>query len=425
MGDPVVKLDRSKNLVSYSRNLAEARYYLSPTEQKLVWAMCSLINSKDDEDFQTYKVDVSSLAEYIGMDKKSAIRELDRVTDSLMSRVLRIPVDDGQNLLKLHWVSHCLISEKCVEFSFHPKMKPYLLKLRKQFGSHRFNTIVSFRGGYTIRLYQLLKVYLYEGKYRCSVEELREILEVGDAYREFKEFKRNVLLPAKREFEKKNKETGGYMSDLTFELEMLKTGRRITDLVFHIKKQSYQEILPLELPPVKQEGASPALEALEHYGIKGEKAKQYLDQQEETEILRCVALLEKAKKKSTVKSESGYLLKLLDARAGQETEAEKQEKNKQQQQEEQSRKVTEEEKRRDTENRLSNEFFRQERGTWLTSLTPEEQGQKLKEAQESMGGGFSAGMVKGLESPLIMEFVKSQIKDYDSKRAAYLQEHMK
>lgn len=424
MKSSVVNLNKRKNLVSYSKNLAEARYSLNPVEQKLVWAMCSLVNPRDDEDFKTYRVEAASLAEYIGIDKKSALRELDRVTDSLMSRVLRIPVDNGEKLLKTHWVSHCLMSEKFVEFSFHPTMKPYLLKLKKHFASHKFNTIVSFRGSYTIRLYQLLKVYLYEGKYSCSLEELRETLEIGDSYKEFKEFKRNVLMPAKKEFEKKNKEAGGYMSDVTFELETIRTGRKITDLLFHIKKQSYQERLPIELPEANLEKFSlePAREALERYGIKGATAQRCLDQQEEAEILRCVSILEQAIKAGKVKSESGYLLKLLEARAGQETPAEREKKAKQQVNEEKFRKATEEEQRKETENRLSSEFFRKEREKWLASLSEEEKAQKLTEAKKDLT--MIPSSARDLTSPLFIGFVQSQIPEYQARKEKYIQENL-
>ena len=425
MDASIVKLDKNRNLVSYSKNLAEARYYLTPIEQKLVWAMCSLVNSKDDEDFKTYKIEVQSLAEYIGIDKKSALRELDRVTDNLMSRVLRIPIDNGDKLLKIHWVSHCLMSDKYVEFSFHPKMKPYLLKLRKHFASHRFSAIVYFRGSYTIRLYQLLKVYLYENKYKCSVQELREILEVGGAYKEFKEFKRNVLVPAKKEFERKNKEAGGYMSDITFDLETIRTGRKITDLVFHIRKQSYQERLPIELPEaeVKEVSVDPAREALEKYGIKGEITQKYLDQQDEAEILRCVALLEQAIGAGKVKSsQSGYLLKLLEARAGQESEAERQEQKKTAKKAEQLRKEAEEEKQKEQIIQLSSQFFREERKRWIASLSEQEQLEKFKEAQQGLG--FVPDSMKNLESPLIMDFVMSQIDNYEARKEAYIDNHL-
>jgi len=417
----LMKLDRNRNIVSYSRSLSEARYTLNTLEQKLVWAMTSLI-SPDDEDFKNYKVELKQLAEYIGIDKKNIVRDLDRVTDSLMSRILRIPQEKGNSLLKTHWVSHCILSEKYIEFSFHNSMKPYLLNLKSHFSSHKFKVIVSFRGSYTIRLYQLLKANEYKSSYICSVDEFREILEIGDVYREFKELKRNVILPAQKEFEKKNKESGGYLSDITFELETIRTGREITHLKFNIKKQSYQERLPIDLPETEISDILDikAIQVLEKYGIKGSIAKKYLENQTEEEILRCISLLEQAKSQGKVKnSESGYLLKLLEARAGQETKVEKEEKEKKQKKEEQVRKATEEELRKERENKLSSDFYKQERGKWIASLSKEEEAQMLKEAREGLG--FSGTMVKNLESPLIMDFVKSKIKGYEKMKAKYIQ----
>lgn len=428
MDSIAVSIPSSKSpVVAQSNQLTEARYSLTVAEQRLVLTLLSLI-SPSDKSLKSYEIKISEFQRLLDIKTNAIYDQVKDVLKKLASRVIYIP--EGKDYLIANWFSSAKYDSKkgSVTISFDDNLKPYLLELKEQFTKYKLFVIAQFKSSYTIRIYMLLKQYEVIGFREIELVEIRGILDIKDnEYPRFADFRKRVLDQAKKEFETKNKESGGYMSDITFELETIRTGRKITRLRFNIRKQSYQERLPIELPEteVKEVSTSPAREALEKYGVKGKTAETYLDQQEESEILRCVALLEQAIGAGKVKSsESGYLLKLLEARAGQETEADRQRREKQARKEEQYRKATEEEQQRETENRLSNEFFRQERKTWLDSLSDDEQQAMLKAAKESMSG-FSGSMVKSLESPLIMDFVKSQIADYDTRKAAYIKENMK
>lgn len=413
-----MKLNKTKNLVSYSKSLAEARYSLHPMEQKIVWAMTSLI-SPDDEDFKTYKVEVKHLAEYIGMDPKSALREIDKVTDSLMSKVLRIPIDEGRRLLKLHWVSHCILDKKYVEFSFHKNMKPYLLKLKEHFTSHKYRIIVSFRGSYTIRIYQLLKMYEYKGVYKCSLDELREILDVGECYKAFKEFKRSVINPAKKEFETKNKENGSYRSDITFDLKTLRTGRKITHLQFNILKQTYQESLPLDIP--EQKNVLPAIMSLTDHGLSKPMAEKFVYEQGEACILRCVQLYEECLKAGKVKkTNGGYLISMLQSEAGKLTKAEmiviedvKKSIQKEVEANEHKRRTVMKEK-------LEKKFRTLEVARFLKSLSSEEQCDLLAQARIE----YPLLNISSLDSPMCLAFLLPLIPGFEENKKNYLKKSM-
>lgn len=417
--------EKKKNLlISQSNQLTEARYTLSVVEQRLVITLISLI-SPDDADFKDYEIRISDFKKMLEINTNAVYDQVKEVLKKLASRVVYIP--EGKDYLISHWFSSAkYISDKgLVKISFDKNLKPYLLQLKQEFTKYRLFTITRFQSSYTIRIYMLLKQYEKIGFRKFEVIELREILGIeSNKYPLFYEFKRNVLNQAKKEFETKNKETGGYISDITFDLETIKSGREITHLKFIIKKQTFQESLPMEIPEpeVQEIIENTALEALERYGVKRDTAQKYIHQQPEAEILRCVELLEQAKKAGKVKNEGGYLLKLLEARAGQETKAEQEEKAKKQQKEAQFRKATEEEKRKEKERTLSNEFFRQERKKWIDSLSDAAKGELLEEAKNNLG--FSSSMVKNLESSLIMDFVKSKIKGYDKRRNAYIEKNL-
>ena len=415
---------RKNNIISHSNKLTEARYFLTVGEQKIILLLISMI-TPNDIDFKDYEIKISDFAKVMGLSGNSIYERMNETLDRLLSRVIHIQKPTG--FLKIGWVSSAEYIEKkgVVRLSFDKKLKPYLIQVKEEFTKYRLFTITKFQSSYTIRIYMLLKQYEKIGFRKFEVIELREILGIeNNKYPLFKDFKKWVLNQVKKEFETKNKETGCYVSDITFDLETIRTGREITHLKFIIKRQTFQESLPMEIPEPEVQDIieNTALEALDRYGVKGDTARKYIIQQPEAEILRCVELLEQAKKAGKVKNEGGYLVKLLEARAGQETKAEQEEKAKKQQKEAQFRKATEEEKRKERERTLSNDFFRQERKQWIDSLPDDAKAKMLEEAKNNLG--FSSSMVRDLESSLIMDFVKSKIKGYDKRRNAYIEKNL-
>jgi plasmid replication initiation protein len=433
------QLKNKGNLVSYSNNLAEARYSLLPIEQKLIFAMISLI-SPDDEEFKTYKIDVRQLADYMAIDRKSAMRELDKATDRLMARVLRIPIDDGNRLLKLHWVSHCTLGDKVVEFSFHEKLKPYLLRLKGHFASFKYQIIVSFRGSYTIRIYHLLKTWEYKSFCEYSLTEFREILDIDEEkYPEFKEFNRNVLAPAKREFERQDKHTGLYLSDITFDLQTIRTGRSITHLRFIIKKQAYQEAFNLIPQPDSNEickaleggsieTESSAMAALRLHGINDELAEAFVLEQGEEAVLRCVNLFEEQILAGKVKSQgAGLLLTLLKSGAGFKTAFELQvEQQKQTQSElrqQQQQAIYRAERLAKLKVQWDKEYRQQVKQRILASLSVEEQTSLLTSIKRE--NPIVAGFIKDLSSHYCSASILALADDFETGRANYFAERMR
>lgn len=115
-----------------SNKLVEARYSLTVGEQRLIFAMTSMIHP-DDVDFFVYEMRVKDLAELLNFDLKYAYFEIDKITNKIMGRVLQIPEEKGW--LKIGWVSSCRYKheEGTISFKFDPDLKPYLLKLKREF----------------------------------------------------------------------------------------------------------------------------------------------------------------------------------------------------------------------------------------------------------------------------------------------------
>ncbi len=277
----MTKIDKSP-LIVQSNKLVESRYTLSVGEQRLVFAVASMIHP-DDVDFYPYEIKIRDLASILNIDLNNAYRDADKITDQLMQRVIVIPEDDGP--LKVGWVSSCKYNNKkgSISFRFDPSLKPYLLQLRRDFTQSKLTILAQFQSIYSIRIYQLLKQYRKIGSREFRVDDLKEILGIDKGkYTQFKHFRAWVLNQAKKEFEKKD-EAGFYQCDLSFNLETIREGRKITRVKFIIVSQNYQECLPFmdktSIIPVEPERTSEKelIEKLEYFGISALRGKSHIN----------------------------------------------------------------------------------------------------------------------------------------------------
>ncbi|MCP4491244.1 MAG: replication initiation protein, partial [Gammaproteobacteria bacterium] len=204
-----------------------------------------------------------------------------------------------------------------VILSFDPKLKPYLLHLKREFTKYNIKIVTYFQSIYSVRIYQLLKQYKGIGYREFRVDELKEILGLKKTqYSAFKDFRKWVLNQAKKEFEKKDA-SGNCKCDLTFELEKIREGRKIARLKFIVIEQEYHEsaaVIPniIERKEVKPKRPESVKDQLVYYGISAKQADVFLHQMREAEILDILAYYSDLLKSGKVKSTGGaYLAKLL------------------------------------------------------------------------------------------------------------------
>ena len=216
----------SSLIVTQSNQLVEARYNLSLGEQRLILAMIAKIQP-DDEDFKPYRISIGELADFLGVAKGSAYHECKKITKSLLGRVLEIT--ESGRLLQTGWVSSAdyIDGTGMVNLSFDPLLKPYLLQLKGNFTSCKFEMLLSFKSQYTMRVYTLLKQYDRLKEREIELCQLREMLGLRkDQYKLYANFKTDLLKPVQDELKDK--------SDLYFEFDEIKYGRRVGAIRFRI-----------------------------------------------------------------------------------------------------------------------------------------------------------------------------------------------
>jgi len=235
MAGPVVvaKIEQDKLVVTQANKLIEASYTMTLEEKRVVLLMVSLVR-KDDQDFQTYRIPITDIRDYLGLRTNKLYDDIKRVADSLLSRVLHI-AEEGGGWLKVGWVASARYVPKgykgaevaCLDLSFSPEMKPYLLELKSHFANYMLQNVAGLRSFYSIRLYELLKSRRRLQSFTLAVADLRRMLKAEAKYANHKDFRTRVILTAQSELEQK--------TDIAFEFEETRRGRKVKSVTFTMR----------------------------------------------------------------------------------------------------------------------------------------------------------------------------------------------
>lgn len=238
-------------LVTQGNNLIEARHKkpLTAREQKIILTMVSMIEPSD-KDFKDYMISIRDFHEMLGLEGREHYTEIKTVVESLMTKVVEIPLED-KGWLMTHWVSTAryIDGSGVIQLRFAPELKPYLLQLKTVFTSYKLNNILSLKSVYAIRLYELMKKWQPLARWECPIDSLREKLGASNkSYNLYGNFKNKILIPAIKEL---NEQT-----DIFIQYKELKKGRKVDSIEFMIRRAPEKEI---KLPKLEKE-SNPAQE---------------------------------------------------------------------------------------------------------------------------------------------------------------------
>ena len=214
------------NWVYQSNKLIEASYSLTVLEQKLIRFLASMIK-KNDEDFKEYNFKATDLSKILNINQKNIYMELDKATDKLMSRHIKIKSDEEEKFKKRHLIKLADFENGILTMKIDEEMKDFYLELR-QYTKYQLKNIMQFKGTYSFRLFELLKQYEKIGSRTIDIEELRIILDINKKqYPKYANLKQKVITKAIDEI---NNNT-----DLHIEYEEIKETRKVKNIKFYIK----------------------------------------------------------------------------------------------------------------------------------------------------------------------------------------------
>ena len=235
----VVKVEENKNnIVAKTNALIGAKGHLSEASQKMLAMVISMIRA-DDTELTKYALKISDYTKMINSDSNNAQALKDRAEE-----LMRNPFWIGGKLF--NWCSLVDVDDVpgYIVFDVHPLLKPHLLDLQNALGFTQYSivNILSLRGDYVPRLYELFKMEFeqykaqYKAKYKktpksymfeLDMEWLREFMLIPDSYR-YNDIKRNIIKKAEKQLEAK--------TDIKFTWQEIKLGRKVTGLHIAISK---------------------------------------------------------------------------------------------------------------------------------------------------------------------------------------------
>ena len=250
----------SSAIVTQSNELVSARYALPLGEMRLLFTVISKVQPEDTK-LTVYQIPIGEFADFLGVARGSAYTEMKKITKSLVTRYVEIK--EPGCLTQTTWVAQAkyIDGTGTVDVKLSEAMIPHLLQLKNgNFTQCKLAILLSFKSQYTLRLYMLLKQKRDHNprakEYQFEIGELRKQLGLSieedkarktvavELYAEYKNLKAWVLNPAKKEMDAK--------SDLGFEYEEIKRGRRVASINFRVFNIPRAGMLPTEPPAEEQ-----------------------------------------------------------------------------------------------------------------------------------------------------------------------------
>lgn len=221
-------MDKNYLVTKSNYFIMNSSYDLSLEEQKLILTLASMVQPQDEE-FKPYIFKISDFMNLLEVENQSKYTEIPKITKELMKKVFEI--EEGDTIIQTAWLSSATYKKGTgiVQLEFSPKLKPYMLKLNSMFTQYRLANILSMKSKYSPRIYEILKCneFKMQGYIEIEIEELRKLLKTESVYPRYNDFKRKIIEQTQKELKK--------LSDIRFDFEEIKTGRKVTSLRFYIK----------------------------------------------------------------------------------------------------------------------------------------------------------------------------------------------
>ena len=282
--------------VTKHNELVQSTYQLSLQQQRILLIIASRIQPKD-ENFKLYRFNTKDIIDILGLSTTSGsyYSQIKTIVNDLQTKTLTIKTKDRETNLSWVITSDYFPKQGVFQVELHPKLKPYFLQLKDKFTKYRLENVLRLSSSYSIRMYELLKQYEGIGVRKFEVDELKELLAIEPGkYKQYGHFKSKILLHAQEQIEKH--------TDLRFEFNELKTGRKITRLEFYIHSQ--RETLP-EIEPDEIDNQ------LIELGISTKQAKKIRDKWDDDQILRNLEYTKALMNKRRIDNPAGYFIQAV------------------------------------------------------------------------------------------------------------------
>jgi plasmid replication initiation protein len=140
-------------------------------------------------------------------------------------------IEEGNTLIQTAWLSGAKYEKGSgeVTLTFSSYLKPYMLKLNQLYTQYKLSNVLLMKSKYSPKIYEILKSNEFKKQkfIEIEVDRLRKMFKAEDIYPLYADFKRHVIQKTQKELKK--------YTDIAFDFEEIKTGRKVTSIKFIIK----------------------------------------------------------------------------------------------------------------------------------------------------------------------------------------------
>jgi plasmid replication initiation protein len=418
-----------QELIVKSNTLLQQPLYKTSVELKLFSKVILAIRSNPDELSFTFQIKDLLESFQGGTDNYT---ELKKIAKKMFRVVDLNPSDKGFHLSAV-FTDIFVHEEGVIIFEVNKNVKPFILDLSNNFTQYYFENIARLKSSFSIRIYEFLKQYEKIGSRKTTVTALRFFLNIdNDKYKLYGDFKKKTILVAQQELKEK--------TDIYFEFEEKKVGRRIEEINFIIikNKKNSSFLIEHEKETVEKEEDKIVLTEeqeklklkLTRFGVSEKTANELVLSVKMEQIESNIIYAEKEYKNGKIsKSLSGYLLDAIKNNyANNISLFELEVKKKATDKENEKRKKEMEEKKEALRSKLSLEFSRTEKERFINLLNDQEKEDLKNEILEEMSlDDFSVNSIKtkGLSSPAAGMGIIRRIPNFEKRREQFIVEKLK
>lgn len=235
--------DDNRSVIIIKNEAALGRQRMTIQEAKVLRMAITCTKPKDNDFFER-EIDSKTVSEILCIGEKNVSRDLKEISSRLVRRTLDLKDDQG-NWDYYPWFQRISYRNGILSFRLNDLIKPYLLQLDKYFLKYEFNTAISFKSIYALRIYEIIKT-LYgscqksKTIFDINLKDLREMTDTADKFEKISHFKSKVLDIAVREISE--------YSDISLSYKTKKRGRSIDSIIFYLTEKNKTQIIAVPDP---------------------------------------------------------------------------------------------------------------------------------------------------------------------------------
>jgi len=219
-----------ENWVYKSNAIIQHKGRMTALQQKIIAVLASAI-SPEDEDFKDYEFSIKEFIEITGTNETAIYNQMHDAAKGLMEKVLHFRRGKSRISVPVLGFVETVEGQGKIIMRFDKSLKEEYLGLQEVFTKYRLKEILNLKSTHAIRIYELVKQWQYSShkSVKYDVQELKDMLGIGEEYSAFKDFERRVLKPAKEEINEK--------SDIWMDYKKIRSGRSIAKIEFTMESK--------------------------------------------------------------------------------------------------------------------------------------------------------------------------------------------